>query len=373
MVPQWRFTNIGPFRTDMTWPQYSGVPVRSGDATFPKAMDNVTVKQGESATLRIQYFEGWLMTRLVYLPLSSKDEHVHFPCSASCVPRCGKSRCTVDDRVTRVAWLNRSTILYAGNDKWSIDDRVVILTNTKTQYSIKIHNVDIYDEGPYTCSVQTDNHPKTSRVHLIVQVPPQIINITSDITVNEGSSITLLCLAFGRPEPTVTWKHLSGGKGQGFMSDDEYLEITGITRDQSGEYECTAVNDVAAPDIRRVKVTVNYPPSISNAKNTGVSVGQKGTLRCEASAVPVAEFQWFKEETRLANGLDGVRIENKGRMSTLTFFNVSEKDYGNYTCVAINKLGNTNASIILYAYQTPLCRNGKWLLPGWVLQMGMTG
>lgn len=75
----------------------------------------------------------------------------------------------MDDRVTRVAWLNRSTILYAGNDKWSIDNRVVILSNTKTQYSIKIHNVDIYDEGPYTCSVQTDNHPKTSRVHLIVQ------------------------------------------------------------------------------------------------------------------------------------------------------------------------------------------------------------
>ncbi|KAJ7413412.1 Opioid-binding protein/cell adhesion molecule [Pitangus sulphuratus] len=150
--------------------------------------------------------------------------------------------CTVDDRVTRVAWLNRSTILYAGNDKWSIDNRVVILSNTKTQYSIKIHNVDVYDEGPYTCSVQTDNHPKTSRVHLIVQVPPQIVNISSDITVNEGSSVTLM----------------------------------------------------------------------------------------------------------LANGLDGVRIESKGRLSTLTFFNVSEKDYGNYTCVATNKLGNTNASIILY-------------------------
>ncbi|XP_060107085.1 opioid-binding protein/cell adhesion molecule isoform X2 [Heteronotia binoei] len=286
----------------------AGVPVRSGgEATFPKAMDNVTVRQGESAILR----------------------------------------CTVDNRVTRVAWLNRSTILYAGNDKWSIDDRVVIVSNTKTEYSIKIFNVDIYDEGPYTCSVQTDNHPKTSRVHLIVQVPPQIINISRDITVNEGSSVTLLCLAFGRPEPTVTWRHLSS-KGREFLSEDEYLEITGITRYQSGDYECSAANEVAIPDIRRVKVTVNYPPSISNAKNTGASVGQKGILRCEASAVPVAEFQWFKEETRLANGLDGVRIENKGRMSTLTFFNVSEKDYGNYTCVAINKLGNTNASIILY-------------------------
>nr|XP_021506676.1 opioid-binding protein/cell adhesion molecule isoform X2 [Meriones unguiculatus] len=173
------------------------------------------------------------------------------------------------------------------------------------------------------------------------------MNISSDITVNEGSSVTLLCLAIGRPEPTVTWRHLSV-KGQGFVSEDEYLEISDIKRDQSGEYECSALNDVAAPDVRKVKITVNYPPYISKAKNTGVSVGQKGILSCEASAVPMAEFQWFKEDTRLATGLDGVRIENKGRISTLTFFNVSEKDYGNYTCVATNKLGNTNASITLY-------------------------
>ncbi|XP_045339461.1 opioid-binding protein/cell adhesion molecule isoform X2 [Leopardus geoffroyi] len=310
----------------------TGVPVRSGDATFPKAMDNVTVRQGESATLSIFAQEKGLAT-VHELPISQTREEIR--------------ECTIDDRVTRVAWLNRSTILYAGNDKWSIDPRVIILVNTPTQYSIMIQNVDVYDEGPYTCSVQTDNHPKTSRVHLIVQVPPQIMNISSDITVNEGSSVTLLCLAIGRPEPTVTWRHLSV-KGQGFVSEDEYLEISDIKRDQSGEYECSALNDVAAPDVRKVKITVNYPPYISKAKNTGVSVGQKGILSCEASAVPMAEFQWFKEDTRLATGLDGVRIENKGHISTLTFFNVSEKDYGNYTCVATNKLGNTNASITLY-------------------------
>ncbi|KAE8591986.1 hypothetical protein XENTR_v10018622 [Xenopus tropicalis] len=256
-------------------------------------------------------------------------------------------RCTVDNRVTRVAWLNRSTILYTGNDKWSIDPRVVLLANTKSQYSIEIQNVDIYDEGPYTCSVQTDNHPKTSRVHLIVQVAPQILNISSDITVNEGSTVALRCLATGRPEPAVTWRHFTG-KSHRFVSDDEYLEITGITRDQSGQYECSAANDVSAPDIRKVRVTVNYPPYISDTRNTGASLGQKGILRCSASAVPLAEFQWYREETRLANGLDGVRIENKDHMSILTFFNVSEKDYGNYTCVASNKLGNSNASVILY-------------------------
>uniref|UniRef100_A0A8C6EAE4 Neurotrimin n=1 Tax=Moschus moschiferus TaxID=68415 RepID=A0A8C6EAE4_MOSMO len=168
--------------------------------------------------------------------------------------------CTIDNRVTRVAWLNRSTILYAGNDKWCLDPRVVLLSNTQTQYSIEIQNVDVYDEGPYTCSVQTDNHPKTSRVHLIVQVSPKIVEISSDISINEGNNISLTCIATGRPEPTVTWRHISP-KAVGFVSEDEYLEIQGITREQSGDYECSASNDVAAPVVRRVKVTVNCKSS----------------------------------------------------------------------------------------------------------------
>ncbi|XP_032953724.1 neurotrimin isoform X13 [Rhinolophus ferrumequinum] len=281
------------------------------------------------------------------------------------------AQCTIDNRVTRVAWLNRSTILYAGNDKWCLDPRVVLLSNTQTQYSIEIQNVDVYDEGPYTCSVQTDNHPKTSRVHLIVQVSPKIVEISSDISINEGNNISLTCIATGRPEPTVTWRHISPKekslltlfyrtdnddlleKTVGFVSEDEYLEIQGITREQSGDYECSASNDVAAPVVRRVKVTVNYPPYISEAKGTGVPVGQKGTLQCEASAVPSAEFQWYKDDKRLVEGKKGVKVENRPFLSKLIFFNVSEHDYGNYTCVASNKLGHTNASITLFELNEP--------------------
>ncbi|RLV98117.1 hypothetical protein DV515_00011079 [Chloebia gouldiae] len=50
----------------------------------------------------------------------------------------------------------------------------------------------------------------------------------------------------------------------------------------------------------------------------------------------------------LAEGQKGLKVENKAFFSRLTFFNVSEQDYGNYTCVASNQLGNTNASMILY-------------------------
>ncbi|XP_067827140.1 opioid-binding protein/cell adhesion molecule isoform X2 [Heptranchias perlo] len=301
----------------------AGEPVRSSDSNFPKAMDNVTVRQGENAVLR----------------------------------------CTIDSGVTRVAWLNRSSILYAGKDKWSLDPRVVIVTHSKTEYSIQIVGVDVYDEGPYTCSVQTQNHPRTSRVHVIVQVPPKIVNISSSISVNEGSNVTLLCLAIGRPEPTMTWRHLSP-PARGFVSD-EYLEITGITREQAGEYECNAYNEVSS-DVRKVQVIVNYPPYIPDTRNVGAAVGQKGILQCEAFAVPSADFEWYKEDRRLFNGLNGVQIKNNGDMSMLTFFNVSEEDYGNYTCVASNKLGTSNTSVLLFEEKTSTIL-ANWKGPGAVL------
>ncbi|KAG7471320.1 hypothetical protein MATL_G00123350 [Megalops atlanticus] len=286
----------------------AGVPARSGESSFSKPMDNVTVRQGESAVLK----------------------------------------CITDNKVSRVAWLNRTTILFAGRDKWSLDPRVILLNNTAvTEYSIKIQNVDVHDEGPYVCSVLTNKKPKSSRVHLIVQVPARIVNVSTDITVNEGSNVTLMCLAIGRPEPTIIWKHHLN-RGHKVMSEGEYVEITGITKEQSGVYECSSNNDVAAPDVRTVQVTVNYPPYILNARSTGAPVGQKGILQCEASAVPVADFEWYKEDRRLLNGLNGVKIETKGKQSKLVFFNVSEEDYGNYTCVALNTMGHTNASIILY-------------------------
>ncbi|XP_031428041.1 opioid-binding protein/cell adhesion molecule isoform X2 [Clupea harengus] len=286
---------------------FPGVPARSGDS-FSK--DNITVRQGGSAVLR----------------------------------------CSVDSKVSRVAWLNRTTILFAGEEKWSLDPRVILLDTVQTEYSIKIENVDLQDEGPYVCSILSDKLPKSTKVHLIVQVPAKIVNISTDITVNEGSNVTLMCLAIGRPDASIIWKHRSssGVPTSRFITEGEYVEITAITKEQSGVYECMSTNYVSAPDVKIVRVTVNYPPVISRARNSLIGVGQRGMLQCEASAVPLADFEWYKEDRKLLNGPNGVKIENKGKQSMLSFFNVSEEDYGNYTCVAMNTMGITNASIILY-------------------------
>ncbi|XP_064207167.1 neurotrimin isoform X3 [Anguilla rostrata] len=288
-----------------------GLPVRSqGDSQSDnKVMENITVRQGESLLLR----------------------------------------CSQGIAVTRTAWLNRSSILYAGEDKWSVDPRVSLVVLNEEEFTIKIVNVDMSDEGPYTCAVQTRSRPRTTSVHVIVQVPPKIMNLSKDLAVNEGSNVTLMCIANGKPEPSVTWKLLSS---TGLVSEDEYLEIPSISRQRAGTYECTAVNEVSA-DVQTVVLTVNYPPSVTEGRDIGVSLSQRGVLQCEADAVPEADFEWYRDDRRLFSDLDGIDIKEDGKVSMLTFFNVSEVDYGNYTCVAINKLGSANTSMVLYEVNEP--------------------
>ncbi|XP_054444406.1 igLON family member 5-like [Pteronotus mesoamericanus] len=253
--------------------------------------------------------------------------------------------CFIDEHVTRVAWLNRSNILYAGNDRWTSDPRVRLLINTPEEFSILITQVGLGDEGLYTCSFQTPHQPYTTQVYLIVHVPARIVNISSPVTVNEGGNVNLLCLAVGRPEPTVTWRQLRDG----FTSEGEILEISDIQRGQAGEYECVTHNGVnSAPDSRRVLVTVNYPPTITDVTSARTALGRAALLRCEAMAVPPADFQWYKDDRLLSSGTaEGLKVQTERTRSMLLFANVSARHYGNYTCRAANRLGASSASMRL--------------------------
>ncbi|XP_030632957.1 limbic system-associated membrane protein [Chanos chanos] len=291
----------------------TGFPVRSVD--MQRATDNITIRQGDTAVIR----------------------------------------CYVDDKVSKVAWLNRSNIIFAGEDKWSLDPRVDLVTKGQLEYSLRIQKVDVYDEGPYTCSIQTKQQPKTSQVYLIVQVPPNIYKVSEDISVNEGSNVTLSCLANGRPDPSITWRLLNPSAEP--LDGEEYLDISGIMRTQAGRYECKASNDVASPDVKYVNVVVNYPPFIKDAKSSETPVGRTASLQCDVTAVPKPEFEWYRDEKRLSNS-QGINIQMLGTRTILVVANVTEEDYGNYTCVATNRLGMHNASVFLYRPGTGRDING---------------
>ncbi|XP_039339045.1 neuronal growth regulator 1 [Mauremys reevesii] len=177
------------------------------------------------------------------------------------------------------------------------------------------------------------------------QLSPKISRISTDIVVNEGSNVTLICLATGKPEPSISWRHISPSAKP--FENGQYLDIYGITRDQAGEYECSAENDASVPDVKKVKVTVNFAPTIQELKSSGVMLGGNGLIRCESAGVPAPVFEWYKGERKLINGKHGITIKNYSTRSLLTVTNVTEEHFGNYTCVAANKLGVTNASLPL--------------------------
>ncbi|KAM4600445.1 igLON family member 5 [Polymixia lowei] len=253
-------------------------------------------------------------------------------------------RCKIDEEVTHKAWLNRSNILFTGIDKWSLDKRVSLVNSNSSDFSIQIDKVQVADEGPYTCTFQANNMPRISHVYLIVQVPARIVNISRDVSVNEGENVNLFCLAVGRPEPTVTWKD----QKYGLVSDGEFLDITEIKRQQGEDYECVTNNGVAPPDTRNVKVTVNYPPMITDVKNMPAQLGKTAILRCEAMAVPTASFEWYRDDRRPIDNDNTLRIKNEKTRSLLLFTNVTDKHFGNYTCFASNRLGASNASMLLF-------------------------
>lgn len=66
--------------------------------------------------------------------------------------------------------------------------------------------------------------------------------------------------------------------GREFEGEEEYLEILGITREQSGKYECKAANEVSSADVKQVKVTVNCKYNSSRCPRPTVHLHFLGTL-----------------------------------------------------------------------------------------------
>ncbi|NXT65367.1 NEGR1 regulator, partial [Chaetops frenatus] len=170
-------------------------------------------------------------------------------------------------------------------------------------------------------------------------VSPQILRISGDIVVNEGSNVTLVCLATGKPEPSISWRHISpSGESGGFAGEKDIFELVPgcVGGPACPRCQCPFHNSY-----------FSVAPTIQELKSSGVVLGGNGLIRCEGAGVPAPVFEWYRGERKLINGQQGITIKNYSTRSLLTVTNVTEEHFGNYTCVAANKLGTTNASLPL--------------------------
>ncbi|XP_035194222.1 pro-neuregulin-2, membrane-bound isoform isoform X10 [Oxyura jamaicensis] len=87
------------------------------------------------------------------------------------------------------------------------------------------------------------------------------------------------------------------------------------------------------------------PPKLKKLKSSNVHVGEKISLKCEATAGnPQPSYKWFKDGKELKKSKD-IRIKygNGKKISRLQFNKVKLEDAGEYSCEAENVLGKDTA------------------------------
>ncbi|KAM6431741.1 protein turtle homolog B [Liasis olivaceus] len=228
--------------------------------------------------------------------------------------------------------------------------------------SLRIEQVRSEDQGWYECKVlmldqQYDTFHNGSWVHLTVNAPPTFTETPPQyVEAKEGGSITLTCMAFGNPKPTVTWLKEGDllGDNNKYRVTDGSLTVTSISRNDRGAYTCRAYS-IQGEAVHTTRLLVQGPPFIvSPPENITVNISQDAMFTCQAEAYPgnlTYTWHWEEDNVYFKNDLKlRVRILIDG---TLIIFRVKPEDAGKYTCIPSNSLGRSPSASAYLTVQYP--------------------
>uniref|UniRef100_A0A8C3SZ32 Immunoglobulin superfamily member 10 n=1 Tax=Chelydra serpentina TaxID=8475 RepID=A0A8C3SZ32_CHESE len=218
-----------------------------------------------------------------------------------------------------------------------------------------IKEVTVYDRGLYTCMASNPAGADTLTVKLQVIVAPPIIleERRQHIAGIMGESLKLPCTAKGNSHPSVHWvlfdgtvvKPLHFVNAKLFLFSNGTLYIRNIAPSDSGNYECIATSSTGS-ERRVVNLTVEQRDTIpriatASLKMTPLNFGDRLLLNCSATGEPKPRIIWRLPSKAVVDQWHrmGSRIHVYPNGS-LFIEAVTEKDAGDYLCVARNRIGD---------------------------------
>nr|XP_024658454.1 hemicentin-1 [Maylandia zebra] len=189
------------------------------------------------------------------------------------------------------------------------------------------------DDSSYSCAVKGHEGYRSAAVY-VPKLPSVSVSPSAEIV--EGSSVTLTCSSDANPAANYTWYKEDG---QTPLSKEWWLSFSSIQPSDSGQYYCTAENDLGKRTSESVLIDVKYapkPPSVSVRPSGEIKEGGSVTLTCSSEANPAATFVWYK-----ISGRTPLSEERQ-----LVFRSIQPSDSGQYYCIAVNKLGRRTSEYI---------------------------
>ncbi|ERE87727.1 immunoglobulin superfamily member 10 [Cricetulus griseus] len=218
-----------------------------------------------------------------------------------------------------------------------------------------IHNLSLYDRGFYKCVASNPAGQDSLLVKIqVITAPPVILQQKRQAVIGVlGESLKLPCTAKGAPQPSVHWVLYDGTEleplqlthSKFFLYSNGTLYIRNIAPSDRGTYECIATSS-SGSQRRVVILTVEERETIprieiASQKWTEVNLGEKLLLNCSATGDPKPRIIWRLPSKAVIDQWH--RMGNRIHVypnGSLVVGSVTEKDGGDYLCVARNKLGD---------------------------------
>ncbi|KAM8772406.1 uncharacterized protein AB9X84_009409 [Acanthopagrus schlegelii] len=165
------------------------------------------------------------------------------------------------------------------------------------------------------------------------------VSVSPSAEIVEGSSVTLTCSSDANPAANYTWYKENGDPDLQPLSKEPQLVFSSIQSSDSGEYYCTAENQLGRRTSEYIYINVTYAPrlpSVSLSPSAEIVEGSSVTLTCSSDANPAAKYTWYKEKQKLIQGTEGF----------YHFSSISSEDRGNYSCKSENQYGEIMSSSV---------------------------
>ncbi|XP_014824666.1 PREDICTED: immunoglobulin superfamily member 10-like [Poecilia mexicana] len=219
-----------------------------------------------------------------------------------------------------------------------------------------IDHVSVYDTGYYKCIASNTAGADTATVRLqVVAAPPGIVEQKrQQLTARWRQNLRLPCSSYGTPNPSIHWVLHDGSvvRSHQRMSEKRIsvlangtLFIKDVNPEDDGKYECIATSSTGS-ERRVVTLSVEkreHPPEIveTSQNTTELSFGDQLRLNCSATGEPKPKIlwrlpskavvdQWRRMSSRIQVLVNGTLVVNT----------VSDKDAGDYLCVAQSPIGD---------------------------------